>query len=351
MKRIKIGVIGASWFADLWYLPVLNMHPQAELTAICSENGNNARLMAKKYGIAKSYTSYEQMIDNENLDGVCIITPNITHAPMVLTAAKNGLHIICEKPLALNTEESVKITEAVQGTSIIHAVNFTYRENPAIKQMKSVLLKNRIGNVLEADFEYTGDYGILSSPGWRGDVELGGEGGVLADLGSHLIDLAHYLFDGPIQPLSASTQTLIRDINEKKNAPDSVFFTAKLPNDAFANFQTSWIRYQGGMRQTIKINLYGDKGKMEMLSTEFGIQLSVQNERNEIFKWKESEESGEGNFRPWRLTPENEIWKWIDRIYSQDSSIQQPDFNDGHQVQLIMEQIIKLASNQNKKLV
>ncbi|ANX14080.1 hypothetical protein ABE41_018870 [Fictibacillus arsenicus] len=339
MKPIKIGVIGASWFADLWYLPVLNMHPQAELTAICSENGNNARLMAKKYGIAKSYTSYEQMIDNENLDGVCIITPNCTHADIILTAAKRGLHIICEKPLALNTEESTRIIEGVH-SSIIHAVNFTYRENPAVKQMKNELREKRIGNILEADFEYTGDYGIQSSPGWRGDIQLGGEGGVLADLGSHLIDLAHYLFDGPIHPLSASYQIVKRDTNDKEKAPDSVFFTAMLPNNAISSFQTSWVRYQGGRGQTIKINVYGDNGKMEMLSTEFGIQLSVQNGTNKTHTWNEKEESGEGNFRPWRLTSRNEIWKWVDRILDPSRVIKQPDFYDGHLVQLVMDRIL-----------
>ncbi|MDM5196535.1 hypothetical protein QUF79_00280 [Fictibacillus enclensis] len=98
-----------------------------------------------------------------------------------------------------------------------------------------------------------------------------------------------------------------------------MFFAAILPNDAIANFQTSWVRYQGDRGQTIKINLYGDKGKIKLLSTEFGIQLSIQDERNETYKWKETEESGEENFRPWRLTPGNEIWKWIDRISSQNS--------------------------------
>ncbi|MDM5196534.1 Gfo/Idh/MocA family oxidoreductase [Fictibacillus enclensis] len=79
MKQFKIGVIKSSWFADLWYLPVLSLHPHAELPAICSENGNNAGLMAGKYGIPRSYTSYEEMIVTESLDGVCIITPNRTH--------------------------------------------------------------------------------------------------------------------------------------------------------------------------------------------------------------------------------------------------------------------------------
>lgn len=353
MKNVKIGIIGASWFADLWYLPVLKMHPSAELAAICSENGKNARSMAEKYNIPASYTSYKEMIDNESLDGVCIITPNITHTDMVLTAIKSGVHVICEKPLALHAEESAKIIESVQNSSIIHAVNFTYRENPAVKQMKKYLLEKRIGNVLEADFEYTGDYGIQSSPGWRGDVQLGGRGGVLADLGSHLIDLAHYLFDGPIHPLSASHQVIKRDTDEKERAPDSVFFTALLPNNALSSFQTSWVRYQGGNGQTIKINLYGEKGKMELLSTENGIQLNVQTETKKTYTWKDKEESGEENFRPWRLTSKNEIWKWADRISDTDLSIVQPDFYDGHMVQLVMDKILQKAASHenNKKLV
>jgi predicted dehydrogenase len=244
----------------------------------------------------------------------------------------------------MNAEESARIIESVNASAIIHAVNFTYRENPAVKQMKDYLLTNRIGSILEADFEYTGDYGIHSLPGWRGDVEVGGRGGVLADLGSHLIDLAHFLFEGPIHPLDASEQVINRGINDRKTAPDSVFFTALLPNHAHASFQTSWIRYQGGNGQTIKINLYGDKGKMELLSTEFGISLTVHDGTKKTHTWIVKEGSCEENFRPWRLTSQNEIWKWADRIAEPYVPVDQPDFYDGHLTQVVMEQILEKAS-------
>ncbi len=72
---INVGIIGASWFADLWFLPVLTRHPQVQVAAICSKNGESARLMAAKYNIPAVYTSAADMMDSEQLDGVCIITP------------------------------------------------------------------------------------------------------------------------------------------------------------------------------------------------------------------------------------------------------------------------------------
>ncbi|MDR7073478.1 Gfo/Idh/MocA family protein [Fictibacillus barbaricus] len=344
MSSVKVGIIGASWFADLWYLPVLQMHPTVSLSAICSKNGKNAKKMAEKYNIPATYTSFEEMVDQEELDGICIITPNNTHADIVLTAVKKGLHVICEKPLAMDMEESKRIVESVQKSAIIHAVNFTYRENPAVKQMKDYLVRNKIGSILEADFEYTGDYGIHSSPGWRGEVEIGGRGGVLADLGSHLIDLAQFLFEGTIHPLDASVQVIKKDSNETERAPDSVFFTAQLPNCAHASFQTSWVRYQGSNGQTIKINVYGDKGKMELLSTEVGITLNVTNDTKKKHTWIVKEGSCEENFRPWRLTSQNEIWKWADRIAEPYVPVDQPDFYDGHLTQVVMDQILEKAS-------
>ncbi|WNB92358.1 Gfo/Idh/MocA family oxidoreductase [Bacillus sp. NEB1478] len=343
MSSVNVGVVGASWFADLWYLPVLQMHPSVKLIAICSKNGENAKMMAEKYNIPATYTSYEEMFNQEELDGICIITPNNTHSDIVLTAVKKGLHVICEKPLAMDAEESARIIESVQKSAIVHAVNFTYRENPAVKQMKDYLNDKRIGSIIEADFEYSGDYGIKSSPGWRGDVHLGGRGGVLADLGSHLIDLAHYLFDGPIQPQSASYQVINRISNDLDRAPDSVFFTASLPNQAPASFQTSWVRFQGGNGQTIKINVYGDKGKMELLSTEFGISLTVHDGTKKTHVWNVKEGNCEENFRPWRLTSQNEIWKWADRMTEPYVPVNQPDFYDGHATQIVMEQILEKA--------
>jgi predicted dehydrogenase len=319
------------------------MHPSVKISAICSKKGKNAEMMAEKYDIPAVHTSFEEMIDQEDLDGICIITPNNTHADIVLAAVRNGLHVICEKPLAMNIEESKRIIESVQKTAIIHGVNFTYRENPAVKQMKDYLRDNRIGSIIEANFEYTGDYGIKSSPGWRGDIHLGGRGGVLEDLGSHLIDLAHYLFDGAIQPQVASYKVIKRDQNETERAPDSVFFTALLPNQAPASFQTSWVRFQGGNGQTIRINVYGDKGKMKLLSTESGISLTVNDGTIKTHTWIVKEGSCEENFRPWRLTSQNEIWKWADRIAEPYVPVDQPDFFDGHMTQVVMEQILEKA--------
>ncbi|MFS0637869.1 Gfo/Idh/MocA family oxidoreductase [Mesobacillus foraminis] len=150
--KVKIGVVGAGAFAELWYLAILSRHPAVLLKAICSPSGSSAPQLARKYNVPATYHSYKEMLEEEDLDGICIVTPNESHFGIAVEAAKLGIHVMCEKPLAMDHNEARSMLEAAERNNIIHGVNFTYRENPGVKKMKELLAQGLIGKVYEGTF-------------------------------------------------------------------------------------------------------------------------------------------------------------------------------------------------------
>lgn len=362
-RKVKIGVVGASWFSDLWYLPVLKKHPNVLLQAICSKNGESARRMAKKYSVSNVYSSYHSMIVEEELDGICIVTPNDTHKAITLMAIENGLHVMCEKPLAIDSKEAFEMFSLASKKGMVHAVNFTYRENSGIQRIIEMVRNGKLGKVLEGDFEYSGDYGLGGSPGWRGNNSEAGIGGILQDLGSHLIDLAQVTVgEKIIEVMGMSTflesgpPNMLVEFPESNQAADSVQFLAKFASGFQATFRTSWISIQGNKGQTIEIKINGTEGSIRFVATELGTSLYFAKKGE---KWQQitlddstsfnlNTERSEENFRPWRLSSKNEVWKWIDKING-DHQAAIASFEDGYYVQKVIDSVMESAQ-QGKRI-
>ncbi|MGD6805147.1 Gfo/Idh/MocA family protein [Rossellomorea aquimaris] len=364
-NKLKIGIAGAGSFTELWYLPALEKHPDVELTAICSPSGISAERLAEKYEIQRSYQSYIEMLDAEQLDGLCIVTPNQSHSEIALEASRRGIHILCEKPLAMNRDEARVMLEEADKNGILHAINFTYRENPAVKKLKELLAENQIGEIYEGRFHYTACYGLSGPPGWRGTRSKGGGGGVLADLGSHLIDMVQYVLKEEIASVQSSLSYLhegrlkrINDMGDADQSVDSAMFNAGFPSGLHASFFTSWISPQGNRNQTIELTFYGSKGAIQLHSSELGIKLQIalgnepwtEVELDSVWKWEEDADPEEDRFRPWRLTETNEIWKWADSIKNGPST-DYPDFADGYSVQKVIDAVLESAIHGKEILI
>jgi predicted dehydrogenase len=361
--KVNIGVVGAGSFTALWYLPILEKHPNVQIQAICSPSGTSAETLLKKYNILSSYQSYKEMFEKAELDGICIVTPNASHHDIAVEAAKRGIHVMCEKPLAMTHVEARSMLEAAKENEIVHGVNFTYRENPAVKKVKELLEEGFIGKVYDGKFQYTGAYGLSGPPGWRGTKSKGGAGGVLADLGSHLIDLVQFVLGENVSSVQSSLSFLhegelktIHGMDKYDQSADSVYFNGTFSSGAHGSFYTSWISSQGNRGQTIELSLFGSEGAIQLLSSELGIQLTYSKgtgpwqeiDLENVMKWDDMAEPSEERFRPWHLTNRNEIWKWINVILERKNSERLflpgiPSFGDGYSVQKVIDAVIQSA--------
>ena len=125
--QIRVGIIGTSWYADRVHLPNLKSHAGAQIAAICGRNRARAQEMADKYAIPEVYTDYRQMLEQAGLDAVVIAAPDDLHYPMTMDALAGGLHVLCEKPMALSAQQAREMTEKAQAMGVKHMTFFAWR--------------------------------------------------------------------------------------------------------------------------------------------------------------------------------------------------------------------------------
>ena len=121
------------------HVVALAKHPAVKIRAVCDAVEERAREMAAAFRVPAIYADYEAMLAREELDGVCIATPNHLHAPMIRAAMRRGLHVMCEKPLALDADEARDLLAQARAAGLTHATNFSNRPNPAVHYVQEQL--------------------------------------------------------------------------------------------------------------------------------------------------------------------------------------------------------------------
>lgn len=262
-EAVAVGVIGTSWWADLMYLPSLKDYPRARLAAICGRDGNRAAEVARKYGFPQVFTDYREMIRTANLDAVVVSTPDDLHYPMTMAALEAGLHVLCEKPLALNAAQAKEMYETAEATGVKHMVLFTNRWLPPFRYVHHLIQSGYIGRPYHAQFGYVGHYG--GEYQWRLDARRAN--GVLGDLGSHVIDLARWYL-GEIAGVDAQLSTCVTrpgpDGGTTETANDAASLLLGFDGGAQATVQVSAVAYTGDQTMDILLRLYGEAGTLEL---------------------------------------------------------------------------------------
>ncbi len=189
-ERVRVGVIGTSWWANFMYLPSLKSHPRADVAAICGRARERAEPLAKQYDIPQVFTDYRAMIERAALDAIVIATPDDLHFPMTMAALDAGLHVLCEKPLALNAQQASAMYQKAEASQCKHMVLFTYRWFPAYRHLKQLVHAGYLGQPFDAQFNFLSSYARSDPFMWRLDRRR--SHGALSDIGSHMIDLARW---------------------------------------------------------------------------------------------------------------------------------------------------------------
>lgn len=205
-EHIQVGIVGTSWWADQMYLPSLKSHPRAQVAAICGRNRDRAEEMAQKYDIPGVFTDYREMIEQGNLHALVVSTPDDLHYPVTMRALDAGLHVLCEKPLALTSGQAREMYEKAEAVGVKHMVLFTNRWFPFIQYLHSLIDDGYIGRPFHCQFQALGGGGRASQYQWRFDQQRAN--GILGDLGSHVIDLARWCV-GDIARVNAHLHTFI----------------------------------------------------------------------------------------------------------------------------------------------
>ncbi|MXZ20225.1 MAG: Gfo/Idh/MocA family oxidoreductase [Caldilineaceae bacterium SB0665_bin_25] len=192
-ETVRVGVVSTSWWADAMYLPALDAHPRADVVAVCGRNRGRADAFAARWNIPQVYTSYESLIRSGEIEALVVASGHETHYPITMQALDAGLHVLCEKPLALRYDHAAEMAALAAKKGVIHCTPFTYRFMPTNRYIKELVEAGYIGRPYHLNLRYYTGYAREPGYGWRHDRAVAATG-VLGNIASHFFYLAYWWF-------------------------------------------------------------------------------------------------------------------------------------------------------------
>jgi predicted dehydrogenase len=204
---VRVAIIGAGKVSDYHHVPAIRLDRRTTLVAACDSDAKLLEQRRADWQIDKLSTDYEAICSDPAIDAVVIATPNFTHKPIALAAAKNGKHIMCEKPLGLNVGEVRAMYEAARDNRVVHMTAFTYRFAPSMRYLRHLLKTGALGAPRHFRSQRFLDW-PETSWAWRQYKKLAGAGD-LFDMTIHRIDFAIDLL-GPLRSVCGAVARFCR---------------------------------------------------------------------------------------------------------------------------------------------
>lgn len=206
MKRFKVAVIGSGFIGPV-HVEGLRRAGQ-DVVGISDITHDRAQAAASTLGIPKAYPSYEAALEDPEVESVHIATPNKLHYKMVAQAVEAGKHVVCEKPLAMNAQESATLAAMVAGKPIGAAVNYNLRFYPLALEARDRIAKGEYGSVHSVIGSYVQDWLLFDTDyNWRVLAAEGGELRAVSDIGTHWLDLVQFVTGSHVVAVCADLQT------------------------------------------------------------------------------------------------------------------------------------------------
>ncbi len=251
-ETLKAAVIGTGFIGPVHVEALRRIG--VEVVGILGSTPEHGAARAAAMRLPRSFDSLEDLLAYPGLDAVHITTPNFLHKPMALQAIAAGKHVVCEKPLAMDAAEGKELLEAAQAAGIVHAVNFNLRFYAQCHQAKSLVDSGELGRVLLMHGRYLQDW-LLNETDWNWRLEpgLGGDMRVVADIGSHWLDLMTFIGGKRLTEVCADFATLM-ETRKKPRKPVETFGSKTLDADdyedipiATEDYASILLRYEDGV--------------------------------------------------------------------------------------------------------
>lgn len=362
MSKINIGLIG---YGGIGRVHAMAYHsipfhyglPSSDvnIVGVATTREETAKQAAEEIGCDYFTADYRELLARDDIDAVDICTPNNVHEEIVIASAKAGKHVYCEKPLAMDSAQAVRMLQAVEDANVKAQLTFNFRFFPAITRAKQLIDEGFVGNIFSFRGRYhRSSYISYDKPlSWRLKREVTG-GGALFDLGSHILDLLYYLL-GDFGSVYGTLDTLIKERPVSKGASekapvdvdDIALLHTRLTDGTLGTVEIS--RMGTGATNDLIVEIFGDKGAIRFdLNDPAWIQ--IYDTRDDIaptggmrgFRKVEAVQRYDGQRAPdWSMTPDfmrihaECQYQFIKSIW--DDTTPSPSFTEGLHVQKIME--------------
>jgi predicted dehydrogenase len=248
--KVRWGILGTAIIAIEDVIPAMQKSEYCQIHGIASRVLTKAQDVAMQFGIPKAYGTYDELLDDDDIDAIYIPLPNHMHVPWSIKALEAGKHILCEKPIGLNAQEAKKLLEQSRKYPTLKIMEaFMYRHHPQWQKARELVKNGKIGELktIQSSFSYINDdpYHICNKS------EMGGGG--LLDIGCYNISLSRFIFDS--EPLRVCSKIeyhsefkvdhIAAGILEFNGGSSSFFCSLQIPS------------YQN-------VNIFGSEGRIEI---------------------------------------------------------------------------------------
>ncbi|WP_323815839.1 Gfo/Idh/MocA family oxidoreductase [Cellvibrio sp. NN19] len=192
MPKLRWGVLSTAKIGREKVIPALQKSAHNQVVAICSRDAQSARTAADALGIERAYGSYDELLADPDIDAIYNPLPNHLHVDWSIKALQAGKHVLCEKPLGLNTADAQRLVDAAKAHPQLKVMEaFMYRFHPQWQLAKQLIDQGRIGKLYTVHSHFS--YNNREPNNIRNKVDMGG--GALLDIGCYSISLSRWLFN------------------------------------------------------------------------------------------------------------------------------------------------------------
>jgi predicted dehydrogenase len=260
-RAIGVGMLGyafmgkahANAYRTLGYMT----WPPPLLPRLVTVAGRDERAVseaARRYGFERHATDWHELVSDPDVELFDNSGPNNLHAEPTAAAAEAGKHVVCEKPLGRDADESYELWQRVERAGVVHMCAFNYRFVPAVRLARQLVESGELGEIRHFRGRYLQEWGATDAEVWRFDKAAAGSG-ALGDLGAHVIDLARYLV-GEISSVAAVTATF----QPGREVDDAFEASVTFEGGAVGTIEAS--RFAPGRKNALAWELNGSKGSL-----------------------------------------------------------------------------------------
>ncbi|NLM61194.1 MAG: Gfo/Idh/MocA family oxidoreductase [Clostridiales bacterium] len=341
MAKIRTGIIGCGGIANQKHMPSLQHYSdRVEMVAFCDIIPERAEAAAKKYGTpdAKVYTDYRELLKDPSIDVVHVLTPNVSHCEITVAAFEAGKHVMCEKPMAANTEDAQKMLDAWKKSGKLFTIGYQNRFRTDSLTLKKLCEDGFLGDIYFAKAHAIRRRGV---PTWGVFPDKSKQGGgPLIDIGTHALDLTLWMMDNykPKSVMGKSFEVLGKLLepgnqgnmmgtwdNKTYEVEDSAFGFVTMENGAVIYLEASWALNILDVREA-QTTLCGTKAGADMVADapgQTGLRINtVVADKMAVIKPDVGTPRGVDFFPGATLPPQlMEAKLWLDAIEANDQNV------------------------------
>jgi predicted dehydrogenase len=348
MSKFRIGLIGLGGMAQAHIRWLASEGDSFELMAVSDVNPDALAKVGDELGLVadKRYADFVRLIEDPDVDAVVSATPNHTHADIILACLEARKPFLAEKPFTRVFEETVPLLQLYEKQPVPAMIGFSYRYTPTFRFARELVREGKIGRVRSFSIQYLQGWGAASYNVpyvWRFNKDITGTG-TLGDLGSHMIDLARFLF-GEFQELSGQLHTIIPERPDpatgemvKIEVDDFASFQARMTGNVMGIFQTT--RNAIGSGNQHEVSIYGDSGTIHASTLE-----------PDRLVWIREEESGQFARTSLDVPNQCKVSQYADFLAMLKGLTPDglPGFMDGYRNQEVLDAIVR--SSETKSVI